>query len=284
MLVSSEDWRQLLLTAALESSPGRVVYLAHTSTALPVGPASAEPHPGGAKLLERTAAIITPSRWLADYLAAHAPGARIAACYLPVFGTPPVRDDDAFEHAFITMVNPCAVKGIAIFLALARARPELRFAAVPTWGTTDADRAALAELANVELLPPSENIDDIFAVTRVLLVPSLWQETFGLLPIEAMLRGIPVAASAHAGLIEAMLGLEFSIPIVPIERYRRRTVIPTPEQVPEQDLAPWLAAIDRLGDRAVYHELATRARTTARQFVARLDVGEIEQLLRTLCA
>ena len=40
-------------------------------------------------------------------------------------------------------MNPCAVKGISIFLALADAFPETVFAAVPTWGTNEQDRAAL---------------------------------------------------------------------------------------------------------------------------------------------
>lgn len=281
VLVSSEDWRQLLLTAALDCAPGRVVYLAHTSTALPVGHASAEPHPAGAALLERTAAIITPSHWLASYLAGYTQ-ARIVTCTLPVFGTAPFPHHDTFDRGRITMVNPCAVKGISIFLGLARARPDLQFAAVPTWGATDDDLATLAILPNVEILPASEQIDDIFAATRVLLVPSLWQETFGLLPIEAMLRGIPVIASASAGLVEAMLGLDFSIPIVPIQRYRRRSVMPTAELVPGQDLAPWLHALERLSDRACYRELATRARRAALEFVSHLDLGEIEQLLQSL--
>ena len=42
-----------------------------------------------------------------------------------------------------------------------------------------ADRAALAQLPNVRLLEPSEDIDQIFAQTRVLLAPSLWDEAFG---------------------------------------------------------------------------------------------------------
>jgi len=279
VVVSSEDWRQLVLRAALDSAPGRVVYTAHTATALPVGPYSGEPHPDGAGLLARTAVIITPSRWLAGYLAEHVSGARIVPHYLPVFGSPPFPSHDTFASGAVTMVNPCAVKGISIFAGLARARSDLRFAAVPTWGTTADDRAVLAGLPNVQILTPSEHIDDIFAVTRVLLFPSLWQETFGLLPVEAMLRGIPVVASAHAGLVEAMLGLEFSIPVTPITRYLRRSVIPTPEQVPEQDLAPWLRALEQLDDPQRHRDLAARARAAALELVSRLDLGEIEQTL-----
>ena len=91
--------------------------------------------------------------------------------------------------------------------------PAIPFAAVPTWGTKSKDRAALAQLSNVKLLDPSPNIDDIFARTKVLLVPSLWGEAFGQIVVEAMLRGIPVLASNAGGLPEAKLGIDYVLPV-----------------------------------------------------------------------
>ena len=43
-----------------------------------------------------------------------------------------------FDNPYVVMVNPCAVKGISIFLALAERAPHLQFGAVPTWGTSAA--------------------------------------------------------------------------------------------------------------------------------------------------
>ena len=40
-----------------------------------------------------------------------------------------------FENEFVTMVNPCAVKGLAIFLALAERMPGVKFAAVVQRGS-----------------------------------------------------------------------------------------------------------------------------------------------------
>ena len=80
------------------------------------------------------------------------------------------------DNEFVTLVNPCAVKGISIFLALAECMPDVRFAAVPTWGTSEQDRAALKKHSNVRILDPVDDIDQMLVRTRVLLVPSLWAE------------------------------------------------------------------------------------------------------------
>jgi glycosyltransferase involved in cell wall biosynthesis len=97
------------------------------------------------------------------------------------------------------MINPCAYKGLPIFIKLAAEFPELLFAAVLTWGTTENDKATPLQRPNVRLLEPTDDIYRIFAVTRVLLVPSLWAEAKANVITEAMLRGIPVLASDVGG-------------------------------------------------------------------------------------
>ena len=44
---------------------------------------------------------------------------------------------------------------------VARELPDVAFAAVPTWGTTDRDLQALRELPNITLLDPVEDIDKL---------------------------------------------------------------------------------------------------------------------------
>ncbi len=42
---------------------------------------------------------------------------------------------------------------------------------------------------------PADFYPAVFANTKMLLMPSLWFESFGLVAVEAMLNGIPVLAS-----------------------------------------------------------------------------------------
>ena len=49
------------------------------------------------------------------------------------------------------MINPCAVKGISIFLEVAERLPAHEFGVVPGWGTTADDRRALQRLPNVRV-------------------------------------------------------------------------------------------------------------------------------------
>ncbi len=282
VLVSSEDSGQALLRAAHEGAPGRVVYLAHTPQFYPFGPASWSPDREGAELVANSAAIIAIGHHTADYIAAHL-GRHAEVIHPPIYGGGPFPQHGSGE--WITMINPCAVKGISIFLSLTGEFPERPFAALPGWGTAAADRRALEAGTNVTLLRNCRYIDEALKNTRVLLMPSLWFEGFGLIVVEAMLRGIPVVASNAGGLAEAKLGTGFVIPVRPIERYEAvfdDQGLPRPV-MPEQDLAPWSAALDELlADRGIYERESTAAREAATHFVSALRPSQLEEFLLAL--
>ena len=88
--------------------------------------------------------------------------------------------------------------------ALARRLPAVAFAAVATQWTDARTRARLAALPNVTVLEADADVDRIFARTRVLLAPSLWQEACPLVVTEGMLRAIPVVAEARRQQFEAL--------------------------------------------------------------------------------
>jgi glycosyltransferase involved in cell wall biosynthesis len=280
ILCSTDDPAQLLLEPALASG-ARVVYLVRATLPLPFGPDCAFPNEAQTARIRQADAVVGVSQYAADYVRRHG---GIDAVHAPISLMPrePWPDFGRFDNEFVAMVNPCAVKGIAIFLALADAFPEVRFAAVPTWGADAADRAALAARPNITVLDPVEHIDLLLARTRVLLVPSLWAEARSRIVVEAMLRGVPVMAANSGGLPEAKMGVPYLLPVNSIANYQPRLnerMVPIAE-VPPQDIAPWIEALGRfITDRAHYDEISRQSREAARHYAENLSVEPFEALL-----
>jgi len=284
VLVSSEDLGHGLLREAHHSAPGRVVYLAHTPQFFPFGPASWNPEPRAAEMVAEAAGIVVIGRHMAEYIE-RSLGRPAAVIHPPIYGEGPFPDFANPAHGLVTMINPCAVKGIDIFLRVAERLPGVEFGAVPGWGTTAADLAALGRLRNVEVLAPARDIDDLLARTRILLMPSLWYEGFGLIVMEAMLRGIPVVASDSGGLADAKRGTGYVIPVSTIECYEPvfdELAMPRPV-VPDNDATPWVRAIEELlADRAAYERESATSRAAARAFAAAIDGAALERFLAEL--
>jgi surfactin synthase thioesterase subunit len=280
-LTSTDDPAQLLLEAALRAVDARVVYLARATLAVPFGPDCAFPSESKTAVLRTVDGAVGVSQYVAGYIRRWS---GIDAIHVPIslMEPGPYRELGRFENEFVTLVNPCAVKGISIFLALAERMPEVRFAAVPTWGTSDHDRAELAGHPNVHILDPVDDIEVLLDSTRVLLVPSLWAEARSRIVLEAMLRGVPAIASNVGGIPEAKMGVDYLLPVRPIEKYDPRLderMVPVAE-VPAQDIGPWHKSLARLtSDRRHYDDLSRRSREAALRYTSNLSVGPFESFL-----
>lgn len=185
--------------------------------------------------------LVASSHFLAR-LAERATGRKVQVIY-------PASDlyfDTAADPAgFITMINPVGVKGIDTLLAIAAQLPDERFLLVESWKLGDKAlqqlHTQLAALPNVRFQTRVADMREIYRQTRLLLAPSLWEEGFGMVAIEAQSCRIPVIASARGGLVESVGdgGLL-------IKDYR--------------NVERWLEAIRRvLGDQTTYATLSEQA-------------------------
>ena len=272
----TDDKRRIMLQAAMEAAPSRVILLLQTIIQLPFGPLSVDKSPEYTELVKAAQAIIVISRFMKWYI--HDYGDLDAQLLpIPVYGAGPFPDLSGFDSGFVTMINPCELKGVSIFMGLAREFPDVEFAAVPTWGADQDLIARLQALPNVRILKPANDIEEILGQTRILLVPSLWPETFGYVVPEAMLRGIPVLASDIGGLPEAKLGVDYVLPVLPGELRKEGYISPP------QDLSPWSQALgELLSDENTYRQCSRHSRQAAHDFVAKVSVSRFEALMEQL--
>jgi surfactin synthase thioesterase subunit len=281
VVLSTDDPGQLLLEAALEAPRARVVFLVRATIALPFGPDSSAQSAIKTARLREADRVVGVSEYVAGYARQY--GA-MNAVHVPISLMEPGVPEKlgSFDNAYVTLINPCAVKGLAIFLALADATPETSFAAVPSWGTTSEDLEELGRRPNVTLLERVDNIDDILRLTRVLLVPSIWAEARARVVLEGMSRAVPVMASDVGGLHEAKMGVDYLLPVNPVTHYKPSLdsrMVPMAE-TPPQDIGPWRAALTSLlTDRTRYDALAGQSREVALDYLEHLNVLKFETLL-----
>ncbi|KIY00057.1 uncharacterized protein Z520_03742 [Fonsecaea multimorphosa CBS 102226] len=193
-------------------------------------------------------------------------------------GLPTRREN--WGKAAIGFVNPCAVKGYSIFHDLAKRCPEFKFVALSSWGTDPKVEEELRQLVNVDLRPTTGNMEKIWSEIKLLLVPSLWLEAWGIVVVEAQLRGIPVISSDAGAIPEAKLQVPDIIHVNSItgERTAGGEYV-----IPEQDIEPWKAALTKLMmDKNWYEELSERARTQTVSWLTKIDENALESWLLKL--
>lgn len=158
---------------------------------------------------------------------------------------------------YITMINPDLFKGVSILASIAhyckQTHPEWQFLAVNsrarfedvikvlhTKGNADDKPFANGGLDNVITMPSTGDVRQIYAQTRVMLVPSLAYESWGRVASEAMLNGLPVLGHNVGGIPEA-IGEGGIIIDPPAHCLEDNRCLLTPEET-----QPYIAALERL--------------------------------------
>lgn len=208
-------------------------------------------------------AVITPSRYLSGVYEKFC-GLRSTA--LPV----PINEAEVLaerrEPVMFTFINPSPQKGLMFFARLAeelgKRRPDIGLMVVESRGTAGTlVRAGLAggfdlrRHGGIVTSPGVAEPRHIYAATRVLLAPSVWEEPSGRVSGEAMLNGIPPMVSDRGGLPETVDGGGFVLPLP--AHLTPQSLMP----VTAPEVEPWASLIERLqDDEAFYQEWCGRAR------------------------
>ncbi len=186
------------------------------------------------------------------------------------------------QGKYVTYVNPQPEKGVYLFARLAQVmgqrRPDIPFLVVLGRGAKGWLRHTGVDLeaANFDVMPTTPDPRQFFALSKLVIVPSLWDETFGRVAAEAMINGIPVLASRRGGLPEtlAQAGYLFDVPA----RYTEHTrEVPTADEV-----LPWAETIERLWDDAeLYATEQSRCLAAAEQWRPEVVAARYDDALRS---
>lgn len=102
---------------------------------------------------------------------------------------------------FITMINPTISKGARIFEEIASKLPDENFLMVKGWKKPEVSNNLPG---NVQIVERQYDMRKVYSQTKILLVPSQWEESFGRIIPEAGTNGIPIVASRIGGIPESL--------------------------------------------------------------------------------
>jgi len=176
------------------------------------------------------------------------------------------------SRAFVTFVNPSPHKGLLLFARLAdmlgSRRPDIPILVVQSGhsgGSLNAITGVdFSKYPQIMAAPAVPAPSDYFALTRLLVVPSIWDEPFGRVAAEAMINAIPPIVS-NRGSLPHVVGGDVSAGgggrVLPIPNGMTITTTRLPS---EADVEPWYGAVCALwDDAALYQTVSMRAREIA---------------------
>lgn len=170
---------------------------------------------------------------------------------------------------FVTFVNPALHKGAMMFARLAdmlgSKRPDIPILVIQSAVSAGRLNAIsgfdFKKYPHIMAAPPTPRPADFFALTRVLLVPSVFHEPFGRVAAEALINGIPPLVSNRGALPQTVRGAGRVLPL-PSWLTEKTEQLPTVVEA-----QPWFDAICELwDDERAYAEASKLARNAAERW------------------
>lgn len=215
------------------------VVIAHNNESLPIG----------------ASLVCFNSQWLAT-------GHRYTGASMIVRPHVPIDQYAATPGDRVTLINTNPAKGVHQVLRIVDAMPEVDFLLVEGTYGNPVTPEPRANVVFQPVLPPVDMRDKVYARTRVLLMPSVY-ESWGRTAIEACASGIPVIAHPTPGLREA-LG-------------------PAGIFIDRDDTDAWVAAIRRLRDGRSWKAASRKALARAHE-VHDLTTGDVAAFVDAVTA
>jgi len=173
-------------------------------------------------------------------------------------------EENKKDKEYITLVNPVKEKGLEIIQQIIQLMPDRKFLLVEGWNNLVGKYTPFNNYPHVFLMSRQEDMKQVYKRTKILLIPSIWQEGFGRIAIEAQISGIPVIASDIGGLKESVGKGGYLI-----KNYT--------------DSNQWVQKINKiLNSKKLYRHLSTLAKKNAQKFCDKRNKKRILSVINHL--
>ncbi|KAI9136684.1 hypothetical protein BKA69DRAFT_1102557 [Paraphysoderma sedebokerense] len=313
------------------------IFVVHSAEHLPFGPYAGYEIPNFCPglheieepRLQSIEAIFCVSRALQSYINTHS-HVPLSPLHVPIhpliYGKPPYPVYDNWNKNWIVGVNLGELKGWSVFKQIVKRLGKkmkdngMKFVLVKSWNVTKKIEEEAKLLDNLMIVDSFLNPEHLYRQTKLLIMPSLWFEAFGLVALEPTLRGVPITTSNTGGLPESHLQLPYTLEVKPItgpdndtiellnqtnnpppttnmdsetnenynildfdeDQYEYTYTYEIPNQSPDT-LNQWISSVEKLcTNREEYESFRTLGMQRARKYVERLDWEMYERILKDL--
>jgi len=168
---------------------------------------------------------------------------------------------------YVTLINPDYGKGGELLVELAYRLQGVEFMCVGLGNTffprNKVINEKIASLKNIKLVKKTDDMLDVYSQTKILLVPSLVDETFSMVVLEGMFNGIPILAS-NVGNIPYLLEDGGFL-------------------LPPNDVIAWESAIDGFfNDEDLYNDMSKRGKEVAKRYLPENELEKFMKLVKGL--
>ena len=168
------------------------------------------------------------------------------------------------DPKYILLVNSDIGKGGELFINIASAMPDYDFLCLGLGAEIIPQNIAINQkmrnIQNIKILEKTDNVSEIYRQTKILLAPSLVDETFSMVALEAMANGIPVLASQNGNFPYLINGGGMTLST--------------------DDVNLWIQTIKRLfSDKESYNILSENALQVASLHLPEVELKKFEDLV-----
>ena len=192
-------------------------------------------------------------------------GVKIDRIIQPMLNEERVVCQDNFEKKYITLINSDVGKGGRIFIEIAKQMPNQQFLVVGLGAPIIPDNIRinkeLRSIPNVKVLEKTDDMASIYGQTKMLLIPSLVDETFSMVALEGMANSLPILYSPNGNLPYLI---------------KDAGVV-----LPEENINAWVETLKNiLEDEEYYSLLCNISKKRASLFSPQKELDSFEEMVR----